>query len=78
VPRCKARPTLLKRHLFNAQAGLCHWCRETMKIEGCWSDDPDYATEEHILLRARGGAHHIDKMVLAHKRCNESRPDEQK
>ena len=78
MPRCKAKPTMLKRHLFKAQGGACHWCGEPMKLDGCWSDDPHYATEEHLISRARGGAHHVDNIALAHKRCNESRPDERK
>ena len=36
-----------------------------------------WLVQVHILSRARGGAHHIDNIVLAHKRCNEHRPDEQ-
>ena len=76
MPRCKARPTALKRHLFEMQGGACHWCSDQMLLAGCYSDDPSYATFEHLKSRARGGAHHVDNIVLAHKRCNENRPDE--
>jgi 5-methylcytosine-specific restriction endonuclease McrA len=64
---------MLKRHLFEAQGGLCCWCGEPMKIEGCFSDDPEYATIEHLVSRARGGPDHVDNVSVAHKKCNDHR-----
>jgi 5-methylcytosine-specific restriction endonuclease McrA len=73
MTRCMAKPDTRKRRLFAEQDGLCIWCREPMKLNGCYSDDPLYATIEHVISRSKGGAHDDTNMALAHKTCNERR-----
>ncbi len=58
------------RRLFMRQMGRCHWC------EQCVSNDQEsrkYATIEHLIPLALGGANHGDNLVMACLDCNNKR-----
>lgn len=64
--------------LFEAQAGLCHWCKKPMSMVSSKPPKPprdDYATFEHLLPRSRGGKSGPRNVVLAHHLCNARRAD---
>lgn len=43
-----------------------------MKIDG-WTQDPEYASFEHIIPISQGGKWVVDNLVLAHTKCNNQR-----
>lgn len=73
----------LRQNIFNAQNGLCHWCKEPMQLnpmrrtpKGNLKDNPAYASFEHLTPKSKGGARskRSTNIVLAHASCNNSRP----
>lgn len=71
MARCKAKKRPWKAQRFAEQDGLCYWCRKRMVLVDCYTDDPRYATVEHMIPKSRGGRG--GPLVLAHKWCNERR-----
>lgn len=73
-----------RARLFEAQGGKCHWCGEPMEMnrlccteQGKWIDNPLLASFEHMIPLAKGGSKEAFNVVLAHSRCNRSRPHRQ-
>ena len=69
-----------RQEKFNAQGGLCWWCREKMSMEpvritphGKWKDNSSYASFEHLIPRSFGGLNTRNNKVLAHAACNNKR-----
>lgn len=60
--------------LWAAQEGLCWLCGGRMLRHG---QEPDSATLDHVIPKARGGPNAIENLKLAHRYCNEERGREQ-
>lgn len=72
----------LRQEKFNAQGGLCHWCKQPMQMNpirrgpnGDLKDNPLYASFEHVVPKSMGGARSrgSNNVVLAHVGCNNKR-----
>jgi 5-methylcytosine-specific restriction endonuclease McrA len=69
-----------RQTLFDAQGGLCHWCRQPMQMNpkrrtptGNLKDNPLYASFEHVIPKGKGGRGLRNNIVLAHASCNHGR-----
>ncbi len=51
--------------IYMRDGGLCGICHQPV--------DPESATIDHVMPRARGGSDHIGNMQLAHGRCNSAK-----
>lgn len=59
--------------LFEAQAGLCHWCGERMSFKSVRNNGQPgriFPTFEHIRPRHKGGHVNSENIALAHYKCN--------
>lgn len=63
--------------LFQSQRGLCCWCKSQMKLKSPGvAPDNEIATIEHLVddwARPDGKDDSLDKLALAHARCNSDR-----
>lgn len=77
TPNSKER----RQRKFVKQGGLCWWCKKPMTLERCstprqngqYGYPAHYATFEHLQRRRDGGAGKPFNVVLACKKCNNSR-----
>lgn len=66
---------IIKRSLIlERDKYICQICELPIKTEAIWPD-PDFATLDHIIPLARGGAHTINNLQAAHLRCNIRKSD---
>ena len=71
--RRKARGLLLTR-LLARDGDKCALCGLTLDRHLRDELHPDYVTLDHIVPHSSGGADDFSNLRLAHKRCNETRP----
>lgn len=67
-----------RKEMFEAQSGLCHWCKRTMLLylpNGGKVPTNDYATFEHLHPARAGGKWTRQNIVLACWECNKARGD---
>lgn len=64
-----------RRHKFEKQGGACHWCGRQMTLEFRPNGTPpkNFATFEHVVRRCEGGAGMANNVVVACRKCNNSR-----
>lgn len=63
----RQRFILMQRH-----KGLCHWCGSECLFYGNPNTDL-FATRDHLIRLADGGADNLANMVLACRKCNNTR-----
>ena len=72
-----ARKRRIKQRLFDAQRGLCFYCRVEMRMDGpsptTGRIGPREATFDHIKPKAMGGTSALSNLVLCCCRCNNER-----
>lgn len=66
---------ILRRRAFDAQNGLCYWCRQPMNL-GATDDDPMQATGDHLVPLHNGGKTVPGNIVAACRKCNNERHPE--
>ena len=64
-----------REELWHAEGCKCHWCGKPTRL--CANPEPDQATIEHIVPRAKGGTDARDNLVSACHLCNARRAYEQ-
>lgn len=62
----------LRLRAYNAQGGLCHWCKQPMKRD-CGPTDPRLLTADHLVPLYAGGKTQPDNIVAACRHCNNTR-----
>lgn len=64
-----------RRHKFEKQAGRCWWCGAamTLTLRPNGTVPKSFATFEHLVRRADGGAGLANNVVLACRVCNNER-----
>ena len=68
-PPLASRPiSRRRREVFERSHGRCHYCRETLTLDGKWHI-------EHMIPRALGGADESTNLVAACVPCNLSKSD---
>ena len=67
--------------MFDAQGGLCHWCKQSMTLDSARRMTPSgkmknvatFATFDHVQRRRDGGRWSKSNIVLACYSCNQLR-----
>lgn len=67
-----------RERLFQKQGSLCWICKEPMTLDkgGTKHGGPNFATIDHNVPKAEGGANVESNYRLAHRRCNSDRGDD--
>lgn len=63
----RQRSILMARH-----SGCCVWCGSKCILDGNPNEDL-FATRDHVVRLAEGGADNLSNMVLACRKCNNTR-----
>lgn len=63
--RYVTRRNVIKERLHTQQGGLCHLCRQQLKLED--------AELDHVIPVSLGGSDEAENIKLAHRFCNRSR-----
>lgn len=58
--------------LMNRHKGKCHWCQAKCSLYGNPNADL-FATRDHLIRLADGGSDNLSNMVLACRKCNNTR-----
>ena len=66
IPK-RTTPVLNNNNLFGRDRNICGYCGRTFRSE--------HLTNDHIVPRSKGGAHHWMNCVTACKRCNNYKDD---
>lgn len=64
----------LRWRAYNAQRGLCYWCKQPMKLDA--GNDPLTLTADHLVPIYAGGKTEPGNIVAACRKCNSSRQEE--
>lgn len=60
----------LKRQLWLRENKRCFWCGRGVILKG---QEPRSATIDHLIPKAHGGSNSHNNLIMACKRCNNSR-----